>query len=403
VAQLLTQLRPGTDVVFHYGNSSNGTRRLNDQLEVQVRNCRLSLKSAAADHILFIMCLALLHRMGVRAPAQRNRWLRSLLDAEFVGDITGGDSFSDIYGFRRFLSGSLPLLSVALLGKPYVMLPQTYGPFRSRLARALAAFLLRNAATILTRDQNSEATVLALAGRLPRFCPDVAFTLKPVEPKQIRMEPTGLRLGCGDSVVGLNVSGLLYMGGYTQRNMFGLRWDYRKLIDALVDAVLGSTTASVLLVPHVFGTEVEEEACAALMRSAGARFPGRVFSLTAPLSEGEIKWIIGRTDFFVGSRMHACIAALSQSVPAVGLAYSDKFLGVFQSVGVGDAVVDLRTADPEAVVERTLSMMREQAEIRRRLSARIPLIQQEIASALSTVLACQAEGEQRQDSNCVPG
>ena len=36
------------------------------------------------------------------------------------------------------------------------------------------------------------------------------------------------------------------------------------------------------------------------------------------------------------------IAALSQNIPNVGLAYSKKFRGVFESVGIGQQVVDMR-------------------------------------------------------------
>ena len=46
------------------------------------------------------------------------------------------------------------------------------------------------------------------------------------------------------------------------------------------------------------------------------------------------KAVIGQCDFFIGSRMHACIAALSQGVPCVGVAYSMKFAGVFDTVGM---------------------------------------------------------------------
>jgi len=39
-----------------------------------------------------------------------------------------------------------------------------------------------------------------------------------------------------------------------------------------------------------------------------------------PYGPSETKFLIGHCDFFVGARMHACIAAVSQYVPAVTLA-----------------------------------------------------------------------------------
>jgi polysaccharide pyruvyl transferase WcaK-like protein len=54
--------------------------------------------------------------------------------------------------------------------------------------------------------------------------------------------------------------------------------------------------------------------------------------------------------------MHSCIAALSQGVPCVGIAYSMKFRGVFESVGLADWVVDGRTTDNDTAVAITVKL-----------------------------------------------
>jgi polysaccharide pyruvyl transferase WcaK-like protein len=388
VIGLLNRACAEVDLAFHYGHAQGGLRSLvsrGRRVDVKVYNCRMSPRSAAAEHILLILALAALYRIGIRGPARRNAWLRSLLDADVVADIRGGDSFSDIYGLGRFVTGSLPLLTVAVLGRPYHMLPQTYGPFRLPVSRWLAATLLRNAATILTRDRNCLPTVQQLSGRSALYCPDVAFTLEALPPRHLEFSPEGFSLDTNALTIGINISGLLYMGGYTGRNMFGLRSEYRVLMDGLVERVLASTTARILIVPHVSG-EQEQEACASLLQSAGGRYPGRVFMLSAPLDERETKWVIGRMDFFVGARMHACIAALSQGVPAVGLAYSDKFLGVFESAGVGSVVIDLRKMEQSEVIDKTLSAFERRAALQERLLSRIAGIQDEVEQAFRGLL-----------------
>ena len=388
LADLFARLRPPSPINFHYWNSIGGKRRLAGEppVDVHVHNCRRSLTSAPAEHIGVILFLAFLYRLGIRSPARQNGWLRSLLDAEFIGDIRGGDSFSDIYGFRRFVEGCLPLLSAALLGCRYTLLPQTYGPFRLPLSRWLATLLLRQAATVLTRDRNCEEIVRRLSGRMASFCPDVAFTLQAMRPEHISFTPGNFDLGGRHLLVGVNVSGLLFMGGYTRRNMFALRSDYREMIGGLVDRLLASTTARVLLVPHAFDSEREEEACSSILVSAGSRYPGRVFMLTTALTEREIKWLIGRTDFFVGSRMHACIAALSQGVPAIGLSYSNKFLGVFESAGVGESVIDLRQTEGSQVIEQTMAALTRRTDIARQLQIRVAAIKEEIVSVFDDLL-----------------
>jgi polysaccharide pyruvyl transferase WcaK-like protein len=59
--------------------------------------------------------------------------------------------------------------------------------------------------------------------------------------------------------------------------------------------------------------------------------------------------------------MHACIAALSQGVPCAGVAYSKKFVGVFESIGVADWVVDGRSTANEAAVQAVVDLYRQRA------------------------------------------
>jgi polysaccharide pyruvyl transferase WcaK-like protein len=173
--------------------------------------------------------------------------------------------------------------------------------------------------------------------------------------------------------------------------MFGLRSNYRKTIETLVDRLLTSSRGTVLLIPHTFA-ECEEEACAALLSSIEAVHPGRIFMLNTPLNERELKWLIGRTSFFIGSRMHACIAALSQCVPTVGLAYSDKFFGVFQSAGVRDAVIDLRSSDTAHVVAGTLHAFEQRAGTAERLRELVADIQDSIVRTFGDLLRGRPHG-----------
>lgn len=65
-----------------------------------------------------------------------NRKLSSIINlyrqinmCDLIIDFTGGDSFSDIYGARRLLSGLLNKQMVLSSGVKYILAPQTYGPF----------------------------------------------------------------------------------------------------------------------------------------------------------------------------------------------------------------------------------------------------------------------------------
>jgi len=312
----------------------------------------------------------------------RNRYCAVLRDAEVAAEITGGDSFSDLYGMRRFVLGFLRRWLVLLYGKRLVMLPQTYGPFRRRISRAMGRYVLRRAEVVYCRDREGVEYVRELVGERAaekvRFSPDVAFALEPREPAAVRIVPDDgvLRREAEDVViVGLNVSGLLYHER-KNREAFRLATDYRELVVRVAETLLADERCRLLLVPHVFppqGFEYEDDpaACRAVYDVLAERHAGRVFTAEGPYDQAEAKWLIGRCDFFAGSRMHACIAALSQGIPAVGLAYSKKFAGVFESVGAGELVVDLRDRDTAAVVEAVVDLFARRDEWRGRLGSMV--------------------------------
>ncbi len=309
------------------------------------------------------------------------------MQIDIVADITGGDSFSDIYGMRRFSIGFLRKWLVLLFNKDLVMLPQTYGPFRRSLARVMARYVLKRAKLIYSRDRAGVEYVNSLlnnrGGGKVRFVPDVAFVLDARKPEHIDIEPSVDMRAQGSIVVGLNVSGLLFNGGYNRDNMFGLGSNYRESIYAVVEMLLKHQKVSVLLIPHVFpqaGDEVESDpdACLKMYECLNKIYPDRILLVKGEYDQGEIKYIIGLCDFVVGSRMHACIAALSQGIPAAGIAYSKKFCGVFESIELGDCIADARTFTEDELLKKIGLVFDRRELIRKHLQNAIPSIQRQV-------------------------
>ncbi len=349
------------------------------------------------NHLLRLFCIATLLRLlpamaWRKRVLQRNQYLGAIVSALCVADITGGDSFSDIYGLRRFLLGTLAKLLVLMAGADLVLLPQTYGPFRHRVVCWLARYVLARAAIVLARDRRSLEVIRELMGprrmrAQPRCCPDVAFVLNSIQPRNITISPAPLPPRPSTTRVGMNVSGLLYNGGYTRCNMFGLRADYAAVVAEVARALLGRPEVSILFVPHVLTppghVESDVDAGRRVQAQLQADFPDRVRLLEGTYDACEIKYVIGQTDFFVGSRMHACIAALSQGIPAVALAYSRKFVGVFETVGVPDLVVDLHVCTSAEAARHVLSVYDRRADIRAALLRRLSPAQDRVFDSLA--------------------
>lgn len=262
--------------------------------------------------------------------------------ADLVIDIGGGDSFADIYGAKRLSRMMLTKYLAHLAGRPLVLAPQTLGPFRSPLWRRLARDTIARSALVATRDAPSAAFLEGVRLQRPAvLASDVAFRL-PWQTPPPREVGRPLRIG-------LNVSGLLMSGGYTRNNMFGLRMDYPALIRDIVGMLLARGDCEVHLVPHVIawqGGGVEDDVAAS--RTVAEAFPQVILTPAFP-DPSAAKSCIAGMDFFMGARMHACIAALSSGVPVVPMAYSPKFARLFGSLGY-DHTVDCTALDNAAAL-----------------------------------------------------
>jgi len=166
--------------------------------------------------------------------------------------------------------------------------------------------------------------------------------------------------------------------------MFGLGLDYGLLIERLVAFFVEVADADVVLIPHVLGGGAESDVAAvvAMHQRVAGRFGSRLSAVTGHFDPNEMKHLIGQCDFFVGARMHACIAALSQGIPAIGIAYSDKFVGVFESVGAEALVADPRRLTLEEVIARVAGAYEQRVQLAAALRARLPAVRQQVLAML---------------------
>ena len=363
------------------------------EVRIKILSLRFCKNVFLRSHFCVLLLNALLLKMLPwrrfrKLLSEMNPHVETLLETDKVFDITGGDSFSDIYGLRRFLIfGFLQKWLVMQFSKELILLPQTYGPCKRSVTRLMAKHILKRASVVYARDYSSVEYVRYLLGNHSfnekvRFMPDVAFVLDSREPEHIDVGSLDNKRTKDSIVVGLNISGLLFNGGYTQDNMFGLKTNYRELIYSVVEFLMKDRKILVLLVPHVFApnrtVEDDPDACMEVYKKINKKYPGRIFITRGRYNHKEIKYIIGLCDFFIGSRMHACIAALSQSIPAVGIAYSKKFQGVFESIGLGNCVADAYQHNKNELLSTVRIALERRDQTRTHLNKVIPEVRANI-------------------------
>lgn len=395
---VLAHRYPDAEISFldYARESTVSTVRLGGRrLEVQLVHLRFSWKILLPNNIAYLLALSGLARLLGEKLSSRmtrtNKWINAIRHADLAVAVSGGDSFSDIYGLGRFFYVYLPQLLVVALGTKLVLLPQTIGPFRTGLARRLAKQLMQRAQRVYSRDRagvrEAQSMLGGESGRA-HFCYDLGFILEPRQPRQHDdLDELASLKRSGRALVGLNASGLLLMGGYDRSNAFDLKIDYRKFIEETIEFLVSVKDAEVVLIPHVFGEQAESDSTVSvsIYEALKDRYPGRLACVRGNYDQNEIKYIVGKCDFFVGARMHACIAALSQGIPTIGIAYSQKFLGVFETVGAGLLVADPRHLTTEQILQVIDDAMGRREEIAMGLRHTMSEVRRELFSALDGI------------------
>lgn len=266
--------------------------------------------------------------MGIKAIAKeflgRKRTIRDFLKShQFVLDTGAGDSFTDIYGFKRMITIFIIQRWCVEQGVPVVLLPQTIGPFNSVFGRYLARRQLAKVSLVMTRDPKS-LEISERLGRTPEVASsDLVFALQPEEP------------ACSFDVI-LNVSGLLW-----NPNRHVDSEKYRGAVRSFI-AMMNTEGRRVTLLAHVVDGAPDDNdsaAIAELRKDAELNFDAII-----PASLVHARQIISGANLVVGARMHACLNALSMGVPSIPWAYSRKFEPLLTQLG-WNHFVDLKTAD----------------------------------------------------------
>lgn len=242
----------------------------------------------------------------------------------FVAAINGGDGFTDIYG-EQLLNSRLHDITIARKKHvSYIFLPQTVGPFSEGPIYEKAKDIMKSADVVYIRDNRLELELKKL-GINYELSKDLSAYMDP--------EPFPFKIS--HKAVGLNVSGLAYFNKY--HNLANHFNAYPKLIDSIIEFFTRKNT-TVYLIPHSYNIEKPEinnddmEACQLVYNKS--KYKKQLVFVNNNLTPPQVKYVISKMSFFIGTRMHANFAAIFTNVPLFGLSYSFKFAGAFESNGV---------------------------------------------------------------------
>ncbi len=307
--------------------------------------------------------------LGIDLPIGRN--LRGLLRTYARADLVVAAGGGYLYTTSAGRGNVILLINIysfafgALIGKPVYLYAQSIGPFATSWHARLVRTALSRVRLVEYREEISGR--LLDSWRLPtatRAAADAAFLLP------ARMPETSLAIGGHDreTIVGMTVR-KWYRDPAAQEG-------YERTMAAFADWLGEERRMTSVLLPQVTfaeGNDDDREAARSVVAFTGLKEYVRV--VDEELRAEEIKWLCGQVDFFVGTRMHSNIFALSQFVPTLAISYQPKTEGIMASLGVDEFVVPIRAISLDLLKDRFDDLVRRRREVSGRLVEVMPEIE----------------------------
>lgn len=313
--------------------------------------------------VLWAVCWRMA-RLDPPVPGRLRELLREYAASDLVIAAGGGYLYttSAIRGNVVLLINLYCFFFAALIGKPVALYAQSIGPFAGSWQSWLVRRVLSRVILVEVREEPSHRLLKdwGLATPVGRVN-DAAFLLVAKPPDEsIEL----VDRGAGPTV------------GMTVRKWFRDReqqLEYERSIASFVRWLIQERGASVVFLPQVTFTEGHDDDRIVARKVAVA--VGRddcVLVVENELRAEEIKWLCGRMDFFVGTRMHSNIFALSSGVPTVAIAYQPKTVGIMSELGLGRWVIPIEGLSLDELQRAFDGVAEHRVEISNHLGSAIP-------------------------------
>lgn len=288
-------------------------------------------------------------------------WGKFVRNVALVAAINGGDGFSDIYGTKLWKFRLREIKFAMKSNTPLILLPQTIGPFKDPQILAEAKRIMEYASAIYIRD-SQYTDKLDNMGIKYELTNDLSAFMKP-EPWKIEINPNS---------IGINISGLAYSNKFM--DLTGQFKVYPELMTKLVQH-FQKKGKTIYLIPHAYGYKNPEWDNDDMISTRefynSLEDKTNVIFIDNDLISPQVKYVISKMSFFIGTRMHANFAAIFTKVPVFGLAYSFKFQGAFENNGIYNRIAkinNISSADIPKIIAQIDKAYKEEVLLEKQLT-----------------------------------
>ncbi|NQT55509.1 MAG: polysaccharide pyruvyl transferase family protein [Desulfobacteraceae bacterium] len=220
--------------------------------------------------------------------------------------------------------------------KPYILYNQSIGPFFRRSDFMAYIRFMRDAKVVLCRESLTYERLKEVGVSNIKQVADIAFHLAPKHSNLL----TKYTKKMDGTKIGLTVRKWLD----SNRQDF-----YENALAEFIRNVLSQDDkAQFYFMPQVHypvGDDDDSIVSLRIRDKLPTNLSKSVHLITEDLHPAELKYTIGQMDYFVGTRMHSNIFALSMGIKTIAIAYEPKTVGIMKDLGLSRYVIPMEESD----------------------------------------------------------
>ncbi len=296
-------------------------------------------------HISFLNKLTFVFKTLFGNPDIFFKSFKSMNTAIILEEISHSDVVLDASGFAygdQFSTGSskrtLEILKYCKKHKkPYIFMPQSWGPFENKKTADVVSEICKLASVIYPRDNFSRKSLNQL-GKFnsieQNVCVDIAFKFKP-EDNEFGFNTLKK---CGLDAKSRKIIGIIpNIQIYKRTTGTGKDNKYVEFLSSLIEHVIQKFNVNILLIAHAQDVSDKNNQTDFYLCSLIKENLSNVQNCTilpGTYSSKQLKSIINNLDFVISSRYHGLIAALSCGIPVLAIGWAKKYRELLSIFGL---------------------------------------------------------------------
>lgn len=268
-----------------------------------------------------------------------------------------------------------------LFNKPVYILGTSVEPIHNVIIDKITKSVLKRVDYIFAREEITESYLNSFLGNKHCQIPDMAFMLDDGSHKVV----------CNDSQIDKIKQEGKKLFGITVRD-----WNFpnsnnpektkNNYINAVSDAmgqIIEKYDAYFIFIPQVIVPyQSDIDTAKHIKNTMNVSHQNRFIIKENDWSPYQIRSIIGQMDFFIGTRMHSNIFALSECVPTLAIAYEKKTNGIMATVGMDKYVLDIDEISESQITNKVNLLIDNSNNIKSILRKKNQELQKEILTVI---------------------